>query len=185
MKKLKIYIPLLLLGLVMSCQETEQSVATKPKRSAKSARLACDNQVSYRFLFPDNGYGYNGNGCISYHVPRGGSRQFKIIMQNITGQAGHRGIQIRFPNQPTYFNYTVSSVTGGTYQTTVVDIIGATINWYDFSMPAYSTYELILNVAGGPTSGENRVVLQPYGPCYVENSTNCYGEDELHLVLQD
>ena len=176
----------LLVSSMLSCQEGKKEVtAVKPNKEA-GARRACNNSIGYRFVYPDNDYTYGGTGCISYFVHRGQTRQVKVVISNAVGYSQNVQLQIRHPNDTNYFSYSVGALTGGT--TSIVTVgNGAAIVWTANDMPAFTTYELTLNIGGvmGSSSAENRVRLILDSPCTVPENTDCDADENLHLVLTD
>jgi hypothetical protein len=97
-------------------------------------------------------------------------------------------LQIEYPYNPSYFFYSVASVTGGF--TSIANPVpgtsaGEAIVWEVPSMPAFTTYELVFNVSGivGSSSAENGVKLFLKEPCESEPDFDCYDDDKLHLIL--
>lgn len=178
----------LLALFVASCQENvNQDFNPKNKVKDESrGRRACG--TSYRFLYPDNGFGYNGNGCVSYYITRGQTRQFKVAVSNTVNYNQILKLRVTFPNQASTFLYTVASTTAGTTSVVYPDPAvsnGAYIEWNIPAMAPFTTYELVLNVRGttNPSGAENGVSLVMLQPCGPVQDTSCDADENLHLVL--
>jgi hypothetical protein len=176
------------MGLMLGCQDNskEDVKALKPKPNG-AARIGCST-INFGFMFPDNDYGYNGNGCVSYFIHRGTTRQFKIKASNFTATAAPTKMRISFPNNgASVMSYSVASYQGSSVTPVTAPYpgtqFGAYIDWDCGSLPAYTTYELTLNVAGGYSSGENGVQLELLQPCPWINANDCNQNDSMHLVL--
>lgn len=177
--------------LTFSCQDAEDKQAVlQPKRNVNAgARRACSNQINYGFLKPNDDYVYDSEGCQSFLVHRGSTRQFKIKMANTSGSVQYIVIRFEHPDNPNNIQYSIASVTGGSTSSgspVPGTLFGAYINW-SASVPAYTTYELTLNVYGviGSTSSENGVKLTLFSPCEIDNTNDCDGDDNMHFVLSD
>ncbi len=179
----------LLIGLTLSCQEGKKEEATiiRPHKEA-GARRACPNPVTYAFVKPDNDYAYNGDGCISYHVHRGSTRQIKVKMGNSAGFAQDLQLLITHPSG-TSIQYTVASYTGGSISLLSPipgSYTGEAIRWTATGMSPFTTYELVLNVTGAGSDGaENGVHLVLESPCTTTPIDDCDADENLHLVLID
>lgn len=172
--------------LTVGCQEQQdQSVVVKPLKKS-SARRACGT-TTYRFIYPDNGYGYNGNGCISYYVVGGQTRQFKVLLNNYAPYAETKQLRLRHPsNSNGFFQFSNITVTNGLVAS-VVSTDGSNttdVYWTVLDMPAFTTYELTINVtvAVNASSGEGYVKLFLDAPCAPAPITDCDADENLHLV---
>lgn len=176
-----------LVCFMISCQESkkEEVKAVKP-RSTGSARRACLNTVSYSFIKPDNDYGYNGNGCVTYFVHKGTSRNFKVKMANTSGSPLTIKLRIDHPDG-TLLSYSVVSYTGGSISfgaPVPPGSFGAYILWTGTNVPAYTTYELTFKITGATSgSSENGIDLTLVAPCTQSAGLDCDADDKLHVVL--
>lgn len=179
----------LIISTIFSCQDgtNNEAVTVKPNRNA-SARRACSNSVVYKFVYPDADYVFDGGGCQHFYVHRGATRQFKVIMTNSANYS--QTVQLRFdhPDNPSYIQYTVASITGGSlaYLNPVPGTFaGASIRWTGTNMPAFTTYEMVVNVSGvtGSASAENGVHLRLEAPCTPDPISDCDADENLHLIL--
>ncbi len=182
-----------LLFLALGCQDNKKEEAAPRVVRSGSARRACPdgggvNTFLYAFIKPDSDYGY-GNGCVSYYIHRGSTRQVKVKMANVSGSTMSLGqLYIVMPYDPNSITYSVASVTGGstaTYTPYPATGNGSSILWTAYSIPAYTTYELVLNITGvtGGTSAENGLSLAPTTPCYVTPDIDCDADENMHVIL--
>lgn len=173
----------LLMTLVLSCQDKQtEEVTTRSKSGA--GRRACGNSILFKFVYPFDGYSYGPDGCVTYFIQKGVTKQFKVVMSNI-GITQTLEMRVTFPNQPNSFRYEVASVTGGVIGYEPNGISGAAIRWTADQMIAGTTYEMTLNITGGYGSAENGVSLESSRPCSTERNYDCDADENLHLVLID
>ena len=186
--KISAIVCFLLISFVLSCQESKKEEATlKPDKDSR-ARRACNNGVLYKWLFPTDNYGYNANGCTTYFVNKGFSRQFKVQLSNT---AGMQDLTLRIDHPDgTLLTYSVASTTGGVV-TTVTPIpgsfTGSSYRWTCDDMPGSTTYELTLNVTASSSNGasENGLSLVLESPCQPAQDTDCDKDENLHIVKVD
>lgn len=182
---------LVVLTFMLSCQDNSKEQVSPVKRNrAASARRACVNTISYRFLYPDSDYGYSGDGCIVYNVRRGSTRQIKVLLSNTVGYGQDIAFRIQHTTNAS-ISYSVASTTGGSVAFTPPTFVGdaSYFVWTVNSMPAYTTYELTLDITGAVNgdNAENGVYLlfDQGTPCSAPFNFDCDADDNLRLVLID
>ncbi|MVM35255.1 hypothetical protein GO755_34860 [Spirosoma sp. HMF4905] len=190
MKKVSLsLVVFLLIGFMLSCQENKKDeAAVKPDKNGRARRACPNNSINYAFIKPDDDYTYNGDGCQSFYVHRGSTRQIKVKFANTTGSIQYQQMYIVMPYNPTSITYSVASVTGGAtavYTPYPVSGNGSSILWYINDASPYTTYELILNVTGvtGGPAAENGLHLVPIYPCTPTADTDCDADENMHLIL--
>ena len=178
---------LLVLGVVVSCQNDVETRHPGHSASTANARRACGN-TTYSFVYPDNGYTYNGDGCITYLVTENQTRLFKVRLSNTVNYSTSKDLTLTYPNGNSLFQYNIVSVTGGTVNIfnpspggniTTQDAV-----WSVPNMAPNTTYELTLSVTvpTGAGSGENNLYLSLQQPCVSPLDGDCNSDVQLHLV---
>ena len=179
----------LLLSLIIGCQESKKEEANVNPRREANARRACSNTVSYSFIYPTDGYIYDGSGCQTFNIPRNNTRYIKMKISNTAAYSQTLQVYVVHPDDPTHFQYGVQSYPAGTiaYSSVPGGGAGAALKWTVTDMPAFTTYELTLAITGvaSSNSSEAGVSLVMDLPCPVVQDTDCYADENLHLVLVD
>lgn len=173
------------LSFVLSCQESKKEEATPQPSREKGARRACNNTVLYKWLYPLNGYVYGPDGCKSYLISQGVTKQFKVQLSNTSLYPSNIVLKINRPDSQ-IFVYSIVSVTGGTVTTVPPAYFGGSIThrWTCNNMPAGANYELTLNVTVSSIVGsaENGLSLVADSPCQATQNSDCDADENLHLV---